>query len=165
MTKIFQTRDMASIRFICVVVFLSVLIGCGASSVRDKKFIKEVESTKQSISSFSLRSAASDFFSESATNDHVVYETLPERIRILPIFSDDPHGVLIATYRDANVVEFDIGGGFEHKGIFICLSNSENPEQFLKSFQGTICPWTNGVFFWADWHVRGIPKRYWNERG
>lgn len=147
-----------------VITLLWITTGCGPRS-NDVTFVQQVESTKQHNKASEIKRIAIQYCSKYKTNGYTSFGLVPKEIASLPLFSEyQPKSVMPSVYPDADIIEFEVGGGFTHQGIFICPTNSDAGQKFLKQFQGTMLPWEGGVYFWADWHVRGVPKQYWNER-
>jgi hypothetical protein len=133
----------------------------------DVEFCQRVESTKAKISASELRAIAVAFFSTNANPWVTPHPLVPERISSLPFFDHTPAREINAHTYSGNqsnfvLVGFQCGGGFEYRGIFITVGDARESKKILDGFVGTMVPWEEGVYFWADWWVRGIPKEYWN---
>ena len=169
-----QIFDRSKIPVVIYLILFSVIVsGCGSSEF-DRKFLQQVEDTKKQSTASDIKRIAINYFSQTNkllpnlnyTGFHYA-APIPTEITSLAIFSEDPpEDVMPISYQQTgtDVVGFDVGGGFAHQGIFICPANSPSEQEFLKKFVGTMIPWEDGVYFWADWPVGGVPRKFWNEQ-
>ena len=135
--------------------FLAAMTSCGPSDA-DTKFIRQLERTKAEIKASEVRALMIQWFSNKTGR-------IPEKLRTLPILSEGADDISALSDRSGtNFMELSVGGGFARQGIVVCLTDSPSNQKELHALKGTVIPWEQGVYFWADWWVRGVPRRYWN---
>jgi len=96
-----------------------------------------------------IKAAVLPMFSEVLTSTN----PLPKAITALPIFSDEPKGIVTGNpLGNTNTLSFSIGSGFGHWGIVVC--RYEKDQQQLTNdawFKPRLKLWEDGVYFYSDY--------------
>jgi len=164
---LFIQKKMTVYAFILIII--GNVLGCSESPA-DKEFLRKVDTTKQLYKASDVKAASVKLCSNANPNDFSPNRYVPKEISFLPFFSgsvDMISAEYITNYKDRpNIMWLRVGSGFGYSGLVLCPSATPNEEdqKVLNGFAGTLVPWEDGVYFWADWHVRGVPKKYWNEQ-
>ena len=121
--------------------------GCGPT-VFQKHLYQLRDDTKKQHSATDVRAAVLPLFSA----DRASTNALPKELTSLPIFSDDPKGIVDSyPLGNTNVLSFVIGSGFGHWGIVVCRSEREQKQPTGDDwFKPRLTPWAEGVYFYSE---------------
>ena len=84
--------------------------------------------------------------------DRASTNALPKELTSLPIFADEPKGI-VESYPlgNTNILSFVIGSGFGHWGVVVCRSEQEQKQLIGDDwFKPRLTPWAEGVYFYSE---------------
>lgn len=132
---------------------LALLVsGCDRGPSKLGKHINQlINDTKRQIKPGEIQAALSPFFSMHAPSNSFPEEItahLPDRIRSLPIFSDNPDGIYVSL-DSPDSLALMIGSGFGHWGIVVIRPGSR--ETYHGNRITDSIAWDGGVFFFSQY--------------
>jgi len=145
----------------------SYIIYGKALGAADKEFLQKIENTKRQAKASEIKAVTIPFSLSHKPRELIPSKLVPKEISSLPILSE-AMGLVEASYltddkTGTNAVIFEIGSGGGSWGIIVCPTETDNCRKARSGLKGTVIPWEDGVYFLADWHVKGVSKDYWNK--
>ncbi|MGA2749448.1 MAG: hypothetical protein ABSG59_11785 [Verrucomicrobiota bacterium] len=134
----------------CILTHL--VTGCdrGPSTIA-KHITQQINDTKRQFKPADIQAALSPFFSAQAASNNFPKEIsalLPDQIRSLPIFSDNPDGIM-AFLDSSNSLMMMVGSGFGHWGMVVIRPGSQ--ETYDGNNLTASIPWGDGVYFFSQY--------------
>ena len=120
-------------------------------SSKDIDFVRGIEITKLQCKTSDIKAKALEF----SLNPK---GPVPKEIASIPLFSTLENDIRVSS-EGTNAILFYAGGPL-HEGVIVVFSDSHPSDEFKKGLAGTTIPWEQGVYFWAEWKVRKMPREF-----
>ena len=133
-----------------------VMIGCYYESPADIEFVRKVNDTKVYTSASKVKAAASPLYLKPGKDTDI-----PDEIRSLPFFKTEDNSepnFIVNMFQNGKALVFLQYNSYASWGIIVCFGDGglDLKDPMLR---GTIIRWDDGVYFCADWRVKGADKK------